>query len=115
MPTAAFYDIREMCKHALNAINASDLADAEILSLTTTAQLIALFDQRATGHFDQRKDMQFHKQSITAACASGDIFTNANIAAADTVAGLRAVITTAATTAGITLGSTYNSGNRAWL
>lgn len=112
MPNAQ-YDDREICKHALNAINASNLTDAEVAPLSTAAALLALFTGRTSGEFTQRQDMEFHYASIEAANGAG-IFTDANVAAANTVAGLRTVLTTAATAAGITLASSFQSGNRAW-
>ena len=112
MPNAQ-YDDREICKHALNAINASNLTDAEVAPLSTAAALLALFTGRTSGEYTQRQDMEFHYASIEAANAAG-IFTDVNVAAANTVAGLRTVLTTAATAAGITLASSFQSGNRAW-
>lgn len=109
------YDLFEITKHALNALNASNLTDAEINPWTTAAQLLATFTGRATGEYQQRQDMEFHYASIQAAIAAG-VFTDANVAAANTLAGLRTVVINAATAAGLTpaLPATYNSGNRAW-
>lgn len=107
------YDQREICKHALNAINASNITNAEVAPLTTAAGLLALFTGRTSGEYTQRQDMEFHYASIEAANGAG-IFTDANVAAANTVAGLLTVLTDAATVAGITLASTFQSGNRAW-
>jgi len=109
------YDIAEICKHALNALNASNLTDAEINPWTTTTQLRNAFTGRTTGEYQQRQDMEFHLQSIDAAIAA-NVFTNANVAAADTLAGLRTVVINAYTAAGYTpaLAATYQSGNRAW-
>jgi hypothetical protein len=110
------YDQKEIIKHALNAINASNVTDAEVAPMTDADELAALFTGRASGEWLQRQDMEFHHQSILAAIAA-EIFTDANVAAANTVAGLRTVLTTAWAAAGgvaADLPSTYQSGNRQW-
>lgn len=110
------YDQKEIIKHALNAINASDLTDAEVNPWTTTDDLLDAFDGRTSGEFLEREDMQFHKASIQAAIGAA-IFTNTNVAAANTVAGLRTILTDAWADAGgveADLPSTFQSGNRAW-
>lgn len=103
------YNVKEITKHAMNALNASNISDAEIAPLTTAAALKALFVGRTTGYQGQRADMEFHEASIDAANAAG-IFTDANVAAANTMAGLRTILITANSD----LDSSYQSGNRQW-
>lgn len=106
------YNLKEITKHAMNALNSSNIADAEILGLTPAAALKALFVNRqappASG-WTQRQDMEFHEASIDAAIAA-DIFNNTTVAAADTMAGLRNLLITA----NPDLTATYQSGNRQW-
>lgn len=108
MPTVG-YQVKEITKHAMNALNASNITDAEVNPLATAAALKALFVGRATGYWTQRNDMEFHEASIDAAIAAG-IFTDANVAAANTMAGLRTILITANSD----LDSSYQSGNRQW-
>lgn len=104
------YEKPQATQCAMNALNAATgvIVDADIAPLTTTTGLIALWN--ATGKpWNQGQDVQFHARSIQAACDQG-IFTDANIAAANTMDGLRLIITTANTL----LYNGYQSGPRWW-
>jgi len=95
---------------AMNALNAASgaIVNADILALTTKQGLIDLFVP-GSKRWVQGQDVQFHQRSIQAAC-DADIFTATNIAAADTMDGLRAVLTTANSA----LTNSYQSGFRFW-
>ena len=109
MPTPG-YVLREITKHAMNALNASNITDAEVLPLTTAAGLKAFFVGRQTGPWTQRQDMEFHADgSIDPAIAAG-IFTDATVAAADTLNGLRDLLIAA----NPELNRAFQSGNRGW-
>jgi len=108
MPTNG-YVLREITKHAMNALNASNITDAEVLPLTTAAGLKALFVGRQSGPWTQRQDMEFHEPSIDAVIAA-DIFNNTTVAAADTMNGLRDLLIAA----NPELNRAFQSGNRGW-
>jgi hypothetical protein len=108
MPTHG-YQLKEITKHALNALNSSNITDAEVNPLATAAALKALFVGRQSGHFQQRADMEFHEASIDAAIAAG-VFPDAGVAAANTMDGLRDLVITQ----NPELTRTFQSGNRAW-
>src|SRR5262245_17251617 len=103
------YTLKELTKHAMNAINASNITDAEVNPLASAAALKALFVGRQIGGVTQRADMEFHESSIDAVIAAV-IFTDANVAAADTVNGLRDVLIAA----NPELTRAFQSGNRNW-
>ena len=104
------YEKPQITAAAMNALNAATgvIVDADILPLTTTTQLIALW-VATNKPWTQGQDVQFHQRSIQAACDAG-IFTDTNIAAADTLNGLRLILTTANTA----LNNSYQSGFRWW-
>jgi hypothetical protein len=112
MPTHG-YNVKEITKHAINAINASNIANSEVAGLPappgTAAAFKALFVNRQTGYWTQRQDMEFHEASIDAAIAAG-VFTDSNIDPLTTVDAVRNILTTANTD----LSLTFQSGNRAW-
>lgn len=104
------YESQQITEAAMNALNAATgvIVDADIAPLTTKAGLIALWV--ATGKpWTQGQDVQFHQRSIQAAC-DADIFTDTNIAAADTMNGLRDILITANSS----LNRSYQSGFRWW-
>ncbi len=104
------YEKPQITQAAMNALNAATgvIVDADIAPLTTTAGLIALWVDDGKPWL-QGEDVQFHQVSIQAACDAG-IFTNANIAAANTMNGLRLILTTA----NPLLNNSYTSGPRWW-
>lgn len=104
------YVLREITKHAMNALNSSNIVDAEVLPLTTAAALKGLFVGRQSGPWTQRQDMEFHADgSIDPVIAAG-IFTDATVAAADTMNGLRDLLIAA----NPEITRSFQSGNRGW-
>jgi len=86
------YEKPQITQCAMNALNAATgvIVDADIAPLTTKAGLIALWVYALGDPWVQGMDVQFHQVSIQAAC-DADIFTDANIAAANTMDGLRCI------------------------
>lgn len=103
------YVLKEVSKHGLNAVNASNITDAEVNPLTTANAFKALFTNRQSGGVTQRADMEFHEASIDQAIAAG-ILTDANVAAANTMDGIRDLFIAA----NPELTRSFQSGNRAW-
>lgn len=108
MPNAQ-YVIKEESKHGINAVNASNIADSEIPALADAAAFEALFEARASGYWNQRQDMQFHKKSINRSIALG-ILTNTNVAAANTLNDIRDIFIAVNSE----LNRSFQSGNRSW-
>jgi hypothetical protein len=104
------YEKTQITEVAMNALNAATgvIVDADIAPLTTKEGLIALWVDDGKP-WVQGMDVQFHQVSIQAAC-DADIFTNSNIAAANTMNGLRSLLTTA----NPLLDNSYQSGFRWW-
>jgi hypothetical protein len=110
MATPRQYEVKEAATVAMNALNAATgaILDADIAPLTTTTQLAALFN-RTGKRWNQGTDIMFHRRSIEFAIAAA-IFTDANVAAANTMDGLRLILTTAFPS----LTNSFQSGRRAW-
>ena len=115
MATPQRFVVQEAGQVAMNALNAAQgyITDAQINPLTTTAQLIALFQRAGAGpaNWNQVGDVMFHKRSIEYAVMCG-LLTDANIAAANTMAGLRTAINVLIPTP---IATTFQSGRRAWV
>lgn len=110
MPPVNGYVLREITKHAMNALNSSNITDAEVLPLTTAQGLKNLFAGRQSGPWTQRQDMEFHEEGSIGVAIGAGIFTDANVAAADTMNGLRDLLIAA----NPELTRTFQSGNRGW-
>jgi len=112
MPTNG-YVLKELTKHAMNALNSSNISDAEVLPLATAQALRNLFINRQApppSSWTQRQDMEFHEEGSIGVAIGAGIFTDANVAAADTMAGLRNILIAA----NPDLTATFQSGNRGW-
>lgn len=107
------YNNKEIAKHTINAINSSNIADAEIPPLAGAQAFKSLFVNRQTGGWTQRQDMEFHEASIDAAIAAA-ILTDANIQGAATLNDIRDIVIAASAAAGGELTRTSQSGNRQW-
>ena len=93
-----------------NALIFGQLTNAQVLGMTTAAELASQSTTNgASLHFDERRNIERCVNTsdgpFTLALAA-DVFTDTNVAAADTVAGLTALLTTL--NAGVTLN--YFSG-----
>ncbi len=96
--------------YAQNALIRSQMTNAQIVGMTTAAQLKSQSNTNAAAvHFDERRAIErdTNDNGIWALAIDAGVFTNTNVAAADTVAGVTAILT--ALNAGVTLG--YNSGS----
>ncbi len=95
---------------AQNALIRSQMTNGQIVGMTTAAQLKSQSNTNAAAvHFDERRAIErdTNDNGIWQLAIDAGIFTNTNVAAADTVAGITAILT--ALNAGVTLG--YNSGS----
>ncbi len=96
--------------YAQNALIRSQMTNAHILGMTDADELKSQSNTNAAAvHFDERRGIQrdTNDNGIWQLAIDAGIFTDANVAAANTVAGVTAILT--ALNAGVTLG--YNSGS----